>query len=168
MSKIIYREAEPNDIPIILQFILDLAEYEKLSHEVKATEQDLLEGLFCENPKAFCVLAEKDKKPVGFALCFYNYSTFQGKPGIYLEDLFVNPDYRGLGIGKGFFKYLAEKAVTEDCGRIQWWVLNWNEPSINFYKSLGAVAQDEWTVYRLEGQSIKNLAGERNDEKLCA
>ncbi len=168
MSKIIYREAEPNDIPIILQFIRDLAEYEKLSHEVKATEQDIMQGLFCENPKAFCILAEQDRKAVGFALCFYNYSTFQGKPGIYLEDLFVNPDYRGLGIGKGFFKYLAQKAVTEDCGRIQWWVLNWNEPSINFYKSLGAVAQDEWTVYRLEGQSIENLAGERNDEKLCA
>lgn len=168
MSKIIYREAEPSDIPIILQFIRDLAEYEKLSHEVKATEQDIMQGLFCENPKAFCVLAEQDRKAVGFALCFYNYSTFQGKPGIYLEDLFVNPDYRGLGIGKGFFKYLAQKAVTEDCGRIQWWVLNWNEPSINFYKSLGAVAQDEWTVYRLEGQSIENLAGERNDEKLCA
>jgi GNAT superfamily N-acetyltransferase len=103
------------------------------------------------------VIAEVDGKAAGFALCFYNYSTFQGKAGIYLEDLYVRDEYRGQGIGKGFFRFLAQKAIDEDCGRIQWWVLNWNEPSIEFYKSLGAVAMDEWTVMRLEGTAINNV-----------
>src|SRR5690606_14400931 len=96
--------------------------------------------------------------PVGFVLCFYNYSTFQGKPGIYIEDLFVRPAYRGNGVGKGFFKVIAERAMNEGCGRIQWWVLNWNEPSIEFYKKLGAVGMDEWTVMRVEGDNIQKLA----------
>ncbi len=157
-NKIEYRQAEAKDTPIILSFIKKLAEYEKLLHEVEATEEMIRETLFCADPKAFCVLAEDGEMPVGFALCFYNYSTFQGKPGIYIEDVFVESEFRGHGIGKGFFTYLAKKAIEEDCGRIQWWVLDWNEPSIDFYKKLGAKAMDEWTVYRLEGAPIKTLA----------
>jgi GNAT superfamily N-acetyltransferase len=113
--------------------------------------------MFNDNPKAFAVIAEDNGKPVGFAVCFYNYSTFQGKPGIYLEDLYVPKEHRGKGIGKGFFKYLARRAIDEDCGRIQWWVLDWNEPSIEFYKSLSAKPMDEWITFRLEGDSIKEL-----------
>lgn len=150
--------AVKEDTSIILQYIKDLAEYEELLHEVVATKDDIERTLFDNNKGAFCVIAEDDGEPVGFALCFYNYSTFQGKYGIYLEDLYVPEKYRGKGIGKGFFKFLAQKAVEEDCGRIQWWVLNWNEPSIEFYKSIGAKPMDEWTVFRLEGETIKNLA----------
>lgn len=152
-----YRHSNKNDTSLILSFIRKLAEYEKLAHECVATEDDICESLFCENPKAFCIIAEVDSNPVGFALCFYNYSTFQGKAGIYIEDLFVDEDYRGHGIGKGFFQYLAQKAVDENLGRIQWWVLDWNEPSINFYKKMGAKMMDEWTVCRLEGDAISAL-----------
>jgi GNAT superfamily N-acetyltransferase len=153
-----YRQANASDAALILTFIKKLAEYEKLLHEVVATEETIRQSLFCADPKAFCVLAEHDGKSVGFAICFYNYSTFQGKPGIYIEDLFVEPEFRGRGIGKGFFAHLAKKALREDCGRIQWWVLDWNEPSINFYKKMGAKPMDEWVVYRLEGSCIENLA----------
>jgi len=157
MNKISYRNATADDIPLILQYIKDLAEYEKLLHEVVATEEDIKKTLFGDHKGAFAVIAENNETSVGFALCFYNYSTFQGKYGIYIEDLYVPEQYRGQGIGKGFFKYLAKKAMDEDCGRIQWWVLNWNEPSIEFYKSIGAQAMEEWTVFRLEGDSIKDL-----------
>lgn len=153
-----YRNTVPGDTALILSFICKLAEYEKLAHEVVATEEDIRESLFGDNPKAFCVLAEVDHKPVGFALCFYNYSTFQGKAGIYIEDLYVEEAYRGRGIGKGFFKFIAQKAKEENCGRIQWWVLDWNEPSIEFYKKMGAKMMDEWTVCRIEGQEIEALA----------
>jgi GNAT superfamily N-acetyltransferase len=153
-----YRQSNLCDAPLILSFIRKLAAYEKLLHECVATEDDIRESLFGENPKAFCVIAEEDNKPVGFALCFYNYSTFQGKAGLYIEDLFVEEEYRGYGIGKGFFQYLAQKAKDENLGRIQWWVLDWNEPSINFYKKMGAVLMDEWTVCRLEGAAINALA----------
>ncbi len=153
-----YREATELDVPLILQYIRELADYEKLLHEVVATEEDLKRTLFDNNKGAFSIIAEDNNNPVGFALCFYNYSTFQGKYGIYIEDLYVPEDHRGKGIGKGFFKFLAQKAMDEDCGRIQWWVLNWNEPSIEFYKSINAEAMDEWTVFRLEGDSIKTLA----------
>lgn len=160
MSKIIYRNAVVHDAGLILNYIKELASYEHLLHEVVATEDHIKETLFTDNAKAFAVIAEEGNNPVGFALCFYNYSTFQGKYGIYLEDLYVPEQHRGKGIGKGFFKYLAQRALDEDCGRIQWWVLNWNEPSIEFYKSLGAQAMDEWTVFRLEGETINNLAGQ--------
>ncbi len=159
-TKATYRVAQKSDVPLILHFIKELAVYEKLSHEVVAREHDISESLFGDNPKAFCVLADYDDEPAGFALCFYNYSTFQGKAGIYIEDLYVDPEYRGQGIGKGFFNLLARKAKDENCGRIQWWVLDWNEPSIEFYKSMGAKPMDEWVVYRLEREGIDKLAGE--------
>ena len=147
-----------DDAGLILNFVKQLAEYEKLAHEMVADEATLKASLFGENPKAFCLIAEWDGVPVGFALYFYNYSTFLAKTGIYLEDLFVNPDYRGKGIGKSLLKYLAAKAKAEGCGRLEWWVLDWNEPSIAFYKSLGAVAMDEWTVYRVTGDALDRLA----------
>jgi GNAT superfamily N-acetyltransferase len=153
-----YRQATEADVSLIFGYIKKLAEYEKLLHEVVATEDNIRQSLFCADPKAFCVLAEQGETPVGFAICFYNYSTFQGKPGIYIEDIFVEPEFRGQGVGKRFFNYLAKKALEEDCGRIQWWVLDWNEPSIYFYKKLGAKAMDEWTVFRLEGSSIQEIA----------
>lgn len=155
---ITYAPAQKGDEALILQFIKELAEYEKLSHQVTASETMIAETLFGPAPKAFCYLAKDGAEPVGFALCFYNYSTFQGRPGIYIEDLFVRPAYRGKGIGKGFFKIIAERAMNENCGRIQWWVLNWNEPSIEFYKKLGAVDMNEWTVMRVEGDDIQKLA----------
>ena len=155
-----YRDAMIEDTALILEFIKDLAAYEKLSHEVVATEDDIRNTLFGQNPKAFAMIAEVDGQAAGFALCFYNYSTFQGKPGIYIEDLYVHEDFRGYGIGKGFFRELAQKAVRENCGRIQWWVLDWNKSSIDFYKSLGAEAMDEWTVMRLGPDEIKKLADE--------
>lgn len=158
MTEITYRNAEKHEAGLVLGFIRELAVYEKLEHEVVATEDDIAESLFGANPKAFCVFADVGGETVGFALCFYNYSTFQGKPGIYLEDLYVRKENRGQGIGKGFFKYLAQRAVDENCGRIQWWVLDWNEPSIKFYESLGAKSMNEWITYRLEGDAIKQLA----------
>lgn len=152
------RNARREDVPLILSFIRELAEYEKLSHEVVATEDDIAQSLFGSSPKAFCVIAEANGEPAGFALCFYNYSTFQGRPGIYLEDLYVKPEFRGRGLGKKFFIHLAQRAMDENCGRIQWWVLDWNEPSIAFYKSMNAIPMEEWTVFRLEGKSIEELA----------
>ena len=156
--KITFRDAELSDSNLIMTFIRELAIYEKLEHEVVAQVEDIQESLFGDNPKAFCIIAESDGKPCGFCLCFYNYSTFLGKAGIYIEDLFVLPEYRGNGAGRGFFKYLATKAQKENCGRVQWSVLNWNEPSINFYKAMGASPLDDWTVYRLEGENLKKLA----------
>jgi len=152
------RNTTSADTDLILDFIRQLAEYEKLSHEVVATAETLRSSLFGENPKAFCLIAEWNGAPVGFALYFYNYSTFLGKPGIYLEDLFVSPNVRGKGIGKSILKHLAAKAKAEGCGRLEWWVLDWNEPSIAFYESLGAVAMDEWTVYRVTGDALDALA----------
>ncbi len=154
-----YRFCVAEDAPLILQFIRELAEYEKLLHEITATEDLLRETLFGPDAKAFVIIATCDGAPAGFALCFYNYSTFQGKPGIYIEDLYVRPEYRGEGIGKGFFRELCRRAKKEGCGRVQWWVLDWNEPSIRFYENLGAKPMDEWTVFRLEGEAIDRLAG---------
>jgi GNAT superfamily N-acetyltransferase len=152
------RQTTDVDTPLILDFIRQLAEYERLAHEMVADEATLRRSLFGPNPKAFCVIAEWDSQPVGFALYFYNFSTFLGKPGIYLEDLFVKPELRGKGIGKALLQYLAAKAKEEGCGRLEWWVLDWNEPSIQFYKSLGAIAMDEWTVYRVTGDALDRLA----------
>lgn len=152
------RVASPADAPLILQFIRDLAEYERLLHEVEATEEDMRRDLFGENPRAFCEIAEADGQPVGFALWFYNYSTFRGRAGIYLEDLFVKPEARGLGAGKALLRRLAQRCVEADLGRLEWAVLDWNAPSIAFYDSLGAAAKDDWTVRRLDGEALARLA----------
>jgi len=152
------RVASPADIPLILAFIRDLAEYERLLHEVEATEDDIRRDLFGENPRCFCDIAEDKGRPVGFALWFYNYSTFRGRAGIYLEDLFVKPDFRGGGAGKALLRRLAQRCVDADLGRLEWAVLNWNAPSIAFYDSLGASAKDDWTVRRLDGDALVRLA----------
>lgn len=152
------RFATEDDVPVILEFINALAEYEKLSHEAVASEDDLRKTLFGERPYAEVLIAEVESHPAGFALFFHNYSTFLGKPGLYLEDLFVKPDFRGHGLGRALFAELARIAMERDCGRLEWWVLDWNEPAIGFYKSLGAEAMDDWTVYRLTGSALKALA----------
>ncbi len=154
---LLIRQAEKSDVQTILEFIKGLAEYEHLSHEVVATEELLTDAVFCANKVVYCKLAFEGETPVGFALYFYNFSTFLGRKGIYLEDLFVDPNYRGKGYGKALLVSLAKQAVEEGCGRVEWSVLDWNEPSINFYKSLGAVPMDEWTVFRLTGDALKNL-----------
>lgn len=152
------RVASPADIPLILEFIRDLAEYERLLHEVDATEADIRRDLFGENPRAFCEIAEADGVPVGFALWFYSYSTFRGSAGIYLEDLFVIPGARGVGAGKALLRRLAQRCVEADLGRLEWSVLDWNTPSIEFYDSLGAMKKEGWTVRRLYGESLAKLA----------
>lgn len=145
-----FRPATIDDTADILALIRELAEYEKLSHEVKATEEGLRESLFGAKPYAEVVLAHVDGALAGFCLFFHNYSTFLGQPGIYIEDLYVRPDFRSGGIGTAFFAELAKLAEARNCGRIEWWVLDWNEPALNFYKKLGAVPMDEWTVWRLK------------------
>lgn len=153
------RPATPEDIPLVLQFIRDLARYERLEHEVCASEAQLHESLFGERRHAEVVFACSAGQPVGFALFFHNFSTFKGRPGIYLEDLYVRPEARGRGIGKRLLTYLARTAVERGCARLEWAVLDWNEPSIGFYRSLGAVAMDEWTTFRLTGEALALLAG---------
>jgi GNAT superfamily N-acetyltransferase len=157
-AKVTIRPAVPTDSALILQFIRDLAEYEKLLDDVRTTEGDLTVALFGENPKAFCDIAEIDGAPVGFALWFYNYSTFIGRHGIYLEDLFVRPEARGSGAGKALLAGLARRCVDENLGRLEWAVLDWNAPSIAFYDSLGAAAMDEWIVRRMTGDALARLA----------
>lgn len=151
------RPARPEDAGLILNFVLALATYENLAHEVVATEADIARDFFGSNPKVFAEIAEWEGKPVGFALWFYTYSTFQGRHGIWLEDLYVDPSLRGKGIGKALLKHLAERCVREGLGRFEWWVLDWNEPSIQFYKSQGGVMQDEWTKVRIEGPALAKL-----------
>jgi GNAT superfamily N-acetyltransferase len=159
MSKsITIRRAEAHEVPLILSFIRDLAEYERLSHEVVATEQGLRETLFGPRPHAEVVFACLDGAPVGFALFFHNYSTFLGQPGIFLEDLFVRPHARGHGVGKVLLQWLARTAVERNCGRLEWNVLDWNEPAIGFYRKLGARPMDEWTTFRLTGAELQALA----------
>jgi GNAT superfamily N-acetyltransferase len=158
VSGIALREATPADVPVILQLIRGLAEYERLAHECVATEAALTRTLFGERPAAEVVLAFTDERPAGFALFFHNYSTFLAKQGIYLEDLFVFPEFRGRGIGKKLLQRLAQLAVERDCGRLEWSVLDWNQDAIRFYESLGAKAMDEWTVYRVTGEALTTLA----------
>lgn len=153
------RVATVADVPLILSFIKGLAEYEKLLHEVEATEADIRRDLFGENPRCFCDIAEHQGRPVGFALWFYNYSTFRGRAGIYLEDLFVLPEARGVGAGKALLSRLAQRCVDADLGRLEWWVLDWNKPAIDFYDSLDAKAMSDWTVRRVDGEALKRLAG---------
>ncbi len=157
MPNFIIRKAAEDDSSAILRFIKDLAEYEELSHAVEATEESIREQLFCAHPVAYVLIAEIDSLPVGMALYFLNFSTFKSKTGIYIEDLYVDPEFRGLGIGKAFFKEIAQIALRNDYGRINWSVLNWNKPSIDFYLSLGAEPQTEWQVHKLEGDAIKAL-----------
>lgn len=152
------RCAVPQDVPLIKQFIRDLAEYERAPEAAVATEEDLMRDGFGAEPKYRCLIAEWDGKPAGFAFYFYNYSTWQGRPGLYLEDLFVKPEFRGKGIGKALLLCLANIAVEENCGRFQWQVLDWNTPAIDFYKSLGAEMMSAWLTMRVEGDAIRRLA----------
>lgn len=152
------RSATPADVPTIARLIRALAEYEKLSHEVVLREEDLHQHLFGARPYAEVVLAENGGQVVGFALFFHNYSTFLSRPGIYLEDLFVLPEHRGHGYGKKLLSHLAKLALERGCGRFEWSVLDWNTPSIEFYKSFGAVPMDEWSVFRVTGDALQRLA----------
>lgn len=153
----IIRAAQESDASIILQLIHDLALYEKAPGEVEATEKEIIESFFTKDPKVFCDLVEMDGEIAGMAIWFLNYSTWQGKHGVYLEDLFVKPEYRGRGYGKALLQHLAKICNEKGYGRFQWWVLDWNSPAIEFYRSLGAVAMDEWTVYRVSGEALKKL-----------
>ncbi len=154
------RPATINDTDEILAMIYELALYEKAPEEAKANREQIIESFFSEDPKVFCEIVEVDGSVAGFAIWFLNYSTWQGKHGIYLEDLFVRPQYRGKGFGKALLKHLAAICEDRGYGRFQWWVLDWNQPAIDFYKSLGAVAMDEWTVFRVSEQALTKLADE--------
>lgn len=156
------RKAERADIPLILELIKELAVYEKMLDEVVATEELLEEWIF-QKKTAEAVIGEEEGKTVGFILYFYNFSTFLGRAGIYLEDLYVKPEFRKKGYGKMFLKKLASIAVEQGCGRLEWSCLNWNMPSIEFYQSMGAVPMKEWTVYRVSGDSLINLAGKQGE-----
>lgn len=153
------RAATRADAPTILRFVKELATYEREPDAVKATEADFDRVLFGERPYAEAVIAEEDGTPLGFALFFHNFSTWEGKPGVYLEDLYVTPEARGKGVGKLLLANLARIAVDRDCARLEWAVLDWNEPAINFYRSLDAVPMDEWTVNRVTGDALAKLAG---------
>ena len=157
MAEVEFRFAERKDTTLILQFIKDLADYEKMLDEVVADEQTLEQWIF-DKQKAEVIFALKDGTEIGFALFFHNFSTFLGRAGIYLEDLFVRPEYRGNGYGRAILKKLAQIAVERGCGRLEWWCLDWNKPSIDFYLSLGAEPMSDWTVYRIAGDTLKNLA----------
>jgi GNAT superfamily N-acetyltransferase len=157
-SRATIRFATGDDVALILEFITALAKYEKLSHEVVADRDSLRRTLFGDRPGAEVVIAEIDEQPAGFALFFHNYSTFLARPGLYLEDLFVKPELRGRGIGKQLLTFLARTAVERGCGRLEWWVLDWNQPAIRFYERLGAKAMDEWTVFRVTGDALASLA----------
>ncbi len=152
------RPARPGEAGLAFGFVRELAEYEKLTHEVEATEAMIDAALFGPEPRIFCDFAEWDDAPVGFALWFLNFSTFSGRSGIYLEDLFVRPAFRGRGIGKALMVHLARRCVAQGWARLQWSVLDWNTPSIEFYKSLGGVLLDEWTVVRVSGDALTKLA----------
>lgn len=152
------RRARPGEAGLVLGFIRELAEYERLLHEVRAGEAEVDAALFCENPRVFCDLAFLDGEPVGFALYFYNFSTFLGRHGIWLEDLYVRESLRGRGIGKALLAGLARRCVAEGLGRLEWWVLDWNAPAIATYRALGAQPMEEWTVQRLTGDALTRLA----------
>jgi GNAT superfamily N-acetyltransferase len=162
------RPATAEDVPLILQFIRELAEYERDPQAAVATAEDLLRDGFGESPKFRVVIADWNGQPAGFAFFFYNYSTWQGRPGLYLEDLFVRPHFRGLGIGKALLVYLAQVAVRENCGRFQWQVLDWNTPAIEFYESLGAKVMKEWLTMRVDGEALLRLAQQSSKVKQSA
>ena len=158
IPQLIIRFATENDTPLILEFIKKLAIYEKLKDQVSANTELLKKTLFGNRKVAEVILAEFNNKPVAFSLFFHNFSTFLGQPGLYIEDLFVEEDMRGKGIGKEILAFLARLAIERGCGRMEWWVLDWNTPAINFYRKMGAQAMDEWTVYRLDGKELNIMA----------
>jgi GNAT superfamily N-acetyltransferase len=159
------RPARVEDVPVILQLIRDLATYERAPNDVTATEEQLVDVLFGERPAAEVLLAFESQSPVGFAVFFYNFSTWLGRPGLYLEDLFVKPEMRGKGYGRALLVELAKIARDRECGRMEWAVLNWNEPAIKFYRTLGAKPMDEWTVFRLTSGEIAKLAESKQIEQ---
>lgn len=158
MSNIEIRKATIEDSSLILRFVTELAIYEKAEHEVKATQSDIQESLFGSDSKTKAVICNINNEPVGFAVYFFNYSTWLGKHGLYLEDLYVSSEHRGSGAGKALLKHLAKIALSKNCGRFEWSVLDWNEPAIKFYQSIGAKSQDEWVSYRLTGKSLEEFA----------
>ncbi len=158
------RPAGERDIPRVLAFIRELARYERLEHEVIATEEALRTSLFGARPYAEVVLACLEDEPVGFALFFHNFSTFKGRPGIYLEDLYVRPEVRGRGVGRRLLEWLARTALERSCARLEWAVLDWNAPSIAFYRGLGAQSMDEWRIFRLTGAALERLGGARETQ----
>ena len=160
MQKTAFRFAERKDVPLIMEFVTELAKYEKMEDQVVGTSELFEEWLF-DKQKAEVIFAMEENREVGFALFFHNFSTFLGRAGIYLEDLYVKPEYRGRGYGKGLITRLAQIAVERGCGRLEWWCLDWNKPSIDFYKSLGAVPMDEWTVYRITGDTLNKMGGRK-------
>lgn len=160
MSRLAVRDATPADVALVLSLIRGLAEYEKLAHEVVATEETLKESLFGPGAVARALIAEVDDEPAAFALYFFNFSTFLGRPGLYLEDLFVLPDHRGSGVGRRLLVELAKRAEARGCGRMEWAVLDWNESAMRFYESLGARCIDEWKIFRLQKPGIATLAAE--------
>lgn len=162
MSSISIKIATIEDAPLILAFVRELAEYEKAPQEVKATVQDYETTLFTETPFVHALICEHqvtptNSIPIGYGVYFFNYSTWQGKPALYLEDLYISPEYRGLGAGKALLKYLAQIAIEKNCGRFEWSVLDWNKPAIEFYESIGAKPQDEWIKYRLDGTALEEF-----------
>lgn len=157
------RQATPDDVPLILAFIKELAEYEKLSHEVIATEKILQDSLFGANSHTQVIIGYVDQQPAAFAIYFYNFSSFLGRSGIYLEDLYVKESMRGNGFGQKMLQHLAKIAKEKNCGRLEWSVLDWNTPAIQFYQRMGAKAMDEWTVYRVTGDALDRLANESID-----
>lgn len=156
-NNLVIRQANEKDASLILNLIRQLAKYEKLLHEVEATENDIRDNIFGPKPYAEVLIAEYDGRPAGMALYFYNFSTFVGKPGIYLEDLFVLPEFRGKGIGKKLLLSLIKYANDKNCGRVEWCVLDWNKPAIDFYKSLGAISMDEWNVFRVSRDKFSKI-----------
>ena len=154
------RKAEARDASLVFHFIRELAEYERLAHEVDATEADIAKALFGPSPRVFADIAEWEGEPAGFALWFYNFSTFRGRHGIYLEDLFVKPELRSKGIGRALLRHLARRCMAEGLARLEWWVLDWNEPALKVYRSIGATPMDEWTVQRVTGEALQRLAEE--------
>ncbi|WP_343590356.1 GNAT family N-acetyltransferase [Paracidovorax wautersii] len=160
MTSLTIRPATRDDIPTILHFVRELAIYEKAEHEMQSTSAHLERTMFCENPAVFGLICLDGDTPVGFAVYFFNYSTWQGRHGLYLEDLYVSPECRGRGAGKALLQHLAAIAVDKDCGRFEWSVLDWNAPSIAFYESLGAKPQSEWVRYRMTGQALEALAAQ--------
>lgn len=158
MTDLSIREASSDDALLIIQFIRELASYEKAEHEVVATEQDIRESLFAPDSATRALICERENQAIGFAVYFFNYSTWLGKKGLYLEDLYITPDQRGSGAGTAILKHLARVAIEQGCGRFEWSVLDWNEPSIKFYESLGATPLSEWIGYRLTGRALVDLA----------
>ena len=158
MSNLVIRDAEAADAALILHFVRELAIYEKAEHEVLATEESIRNTLFTEDSRVNALICEWQGEPIGFAVFFYNYSTWLGKLGLFLEDLYVSPEHRGVGAGKALLRHLAKMAIEKDCGRFEWNVLDWNTPAIDFYDSLGAVPQSEWIGYRLTGQALHDFA----------